>query len=237
MNFFIDLLKKVIYRENYSSEKYVNFLKLKGIKIGEECTIFSPKDTIIDYQNPHMLELGNFVRIASGVKLLTHDYSLSVVAGVTGDVIGSVKKTTIGNNVFIGMNSIILSGVEIGNNVIIGAGSVVSHNCESKYVYAGVPAKKICTIEELYRKRKENELSSAKKCAVEYYKKTGKVPDEKIMREYLMLFSDRDEGIPNDLKGLMYDSGNYNMSKEFYFNNTSHFDSFKSFLKWCGIAK
>ena len=48
---------------------------------------------------------------------------------------------TIGDNVFIGMNSIILKGVTIGNGVIIGAGSVVSSDIPDNEVWAGNPAR------------------------------------------------------------------------------------------------
>ena len=90
MNILKETLKKAIYREKYSSETFIKFLKKKNISIGEHCTIYNPRNTIIDYQNPQAITIGNFVRIADGVKILTHDYSLSVVAGVTGNIIGSL---------------------------------------------------------------------------------------------------------------------------------------------------
>src|SRR5665647_533822 len=46
-----------------------------------------------------------------------------------------------GNNVFIGINSIILPGVTIGDNVVIGAGSIVNRDVPDNVVVAGVPAK------------------------------------------------------------------------------------------------
>lgn len=49
----------------------------------------------------------------------------------------------IGENVWIGMNSIILKGVIIGDNSVIGAGSVVTKNVDGNCIYAGNPAKKI----------------------------------------------------------------------------------------------
>lgn len=50
------------------------------------------------------------------------------------------KDVVIGDNVFIGMNVIILKGVHIGNNVIIAAGSVVSQNIPDNQVWGGNPA-------------------------------------------------------------------------------------------------
>ncbi|MDY2800011.1 MAG: DapH/DapD/GlmU-related protein, partial [Fusobacterium mortiferum] len=45
------------------------------------------------------------------------------------------SKIKIGNNVWIGSNSVILKGVIIGNNVVIGAGSIVTKNIENKIIY------------------------------------------------------------------------------------------------------
>ena len=56
-------------------------------------------------------------------------------------------KIIVGNNVFIGVNTIILPGVEIGDNCIIGAGAVVTKSIPANQVWAGVPARYIKTIE------------------------------------------------------------------------------------------
>jgi len=50
------------------------------------------------------------------------------------------KPVTIGDNVFIGMNSIILKGVNIGNNVRIAAGSVVTKSIPANQIWGGNPA-------------------------------------------------------------------------------------------------
>jgi len=47
----------------------------------------------------------------------------------------------IGNDVFVGANSIILKGVTIGDRSIIGAGSVVSKNIPSDEIWAGNPVR------------------------------------------------------------------------------------------------
>lgn len=52
-----------------------------------------------------------------------------------------VKKTRIGNDVFIGIGAKILPGVKIGNNCIIGANSVVTKDIPDYCVAVGIPAK------------------------------------------------------------------------------------------------
>ncbi len=52
-----------------------------------------------------------------------------------------LKETLIGDDVWIGVYSIVLTGVTIGDGAIIGAGSVVTKNIPPYSIYAGVPAK------------------------------------------------------------------------------------------------
>ena len=49
----------------------------------------------------------------------------------------------IGNDVWIGMNAMILSGVKIGDGAVVGAGSVVTKDVEPYAVVAGNPAREI----------------------------------------------------------------------------------------------
>jgi acetyltransferase-like isoleucine patch superfamily enzyme len=44
------------------------------------------------------------------------------------------------NNVWIGMNAVILKGVTVGENSVVAAGSVVTKNVEANTVVAGNPA-------------------------------------------------------------------------------------------------
>ncbi len=53
----------------------------------------------------------------------------------------SKKGVRIGSDVWIGVNAVILEGVEIGDGAIIGAGSVVNSNVAPYSIAAGVPAK------------------------------------------------------------------------------------------------
>ena len=231
------IVKAILLREKRSSDAYISYLRNLGIKIGEGCIIYDPTNIKIDTQIPFMLEIGKYVRMTSGVQILTHDYSLSVLSAVCGDVVGSVEKTVLGNNIFIGRNAIILKGVTVGDNVIIGAGSIVSKDCESNCVYAGIPAKRICTIEEMYKRRKKVEKDNAKALAKAYFEKTGKLPDESVMREYLMLFSKRSDPIPDGLEKLMEGSGDYNLCRNYFETSEPEVEGLDEFLKWCGLTQ
>lgn len=68
---------------------------------------------------------------------------------------GKGEMTIIGDDVWIGYGSIILSGVKISSGTIIAAGSLVTHNTEPYCIYAGNPARKI-------RERFENEADLLK---------------------------------------------------------------------------
>jgi acetyltransferase-like isoleucine patch superfamily enzyme len=56
------------------------------------------------------------------------------------------KDIIIEENVWIGMNTVILKGVKIGKNSIVGAGSIVTKDIDENSIYAGNPARKIRNI-------------------------------------------------------------------------------------------
>ena len=68
---------------------------------------------------------------------------------------------TIGNNIYLGTNVVVLKGVTIGDNCVIGACSLVTKNIPANSVAAGVPCRVICSIDEYYRKRKQVALAEA----------------------------------------------------------------------------
>lgn len=52
-----------------------------------------------------------------------------------------IKKTKIGNGVFIGIGAKIMLGVKLGDNCVIGANAVVTHDVPEGMIVAGVPAR------------------------------------------------------------------------------------------------
>lgn len=234
----IDIVKKIIYREKYNSDTYIEFLRKKGITIGKDCTIYVPTKTFIDTQYPFMIKIGDHVKITLGVIILTHDYSWSVLKNNSseseGAILGGSGPVNIGNNVFIGMNAIICRNVNIGDNVIIGAGSVVVKDCESDSVYAGNPAKKIMSVNQFYNKRRASQFKEAKEIFSYYYKKYKKIPSKKIFREYFMLFED-EQSIKKD--NLFYIERNLGLGEKSTFqymkNNKKSFENYDEFILEC----
>lgn len=235
-----NLIRKIIYKENASSETLINYLKKRGADIGSDVKIYAPNKTLIDKQNPHLLKIGNSVRITEGVKILTHDYSWSVLKKFSsntimpGAILGSQRAVDIGDNVFIGMNAIITCGVKIGDNIIIGAGSVVTRDCESNSVYAGVPAKRIMSIEEFYRKRELAQFNEARDIAVRYKNSKGVDPDKTIFNEYFMLFTSTEEAEQiNVFKKQMEALNNYDETTAYMSAKKPMFSSYEDFLRAC----
>ncbi len=171
-------LRRIFLPNTYSGEAYINYLRSIGVEIGDKCRIWNPNHTNIDTQRPHMLHIGDRVRITGGVTILCHDYSRSVFSEMKGlGNVGEARETWIGNNVFIGVKATILMGTHIGNNSVVGAGAVVSGSFPDNSVIAGNPARVIMTIEEFYEKRKKQEVSAAKLYARNYYKRHKRWPD------------------------------------------------------------
>ena len=147
-----------------SSDKYINFLRSKGIKIGTGCYIPNPKSLQIDYSRPLLLEIGNNVRLNQDLTIMTHDFASMAFVNAYNEFIPSHRKIKIGNNVYFGRKCTVLKGVTIGDNCIIGYGSVVMKEIPANSVAAGCPAKVVCTLNEYFEKRKKQYL---KEC-VEY---------------------------------------------------------------------
>lgn len=163
-----------------------------GAEIGKNVAWFSD-DIIVDESRPYLLHIGDYCKVTKGCIILTHDYSLSVMRRVYGEWIGEGKETFIGDNCFIGMNSIILMGSHIGNNCIVGAGSVVHGFFPDNVVIAGNPARVICTLQEHYEKRSKATSSEAKECAFLYKSRLKKNPSPKDMIAFRFLFTPRTE--------------------------------------------
>jgi len=110
---------------------YASVLVIGSVSVGEDCWI--GPNAILDGSGN--LRIGNKVQISAGVQIYTHDSVIKAISS-SHKLIGRMP-TAIGDNVYIGPNSIIQKGVTIGNNAVIGALSLVNENVPDGGKYYG----------------------------------------------------------------------------------------------------
>lgn len=137
----------------------VSYARKLGVRLGQGIRLIGIKPGSGTFgSEPYLVEIGDHVTVAGAVQFVTHDGGVWIFREKEPDidVFGKIK---VGDNVFIGYGAVIMPNVTIGDNVVVGAMSVVTKNVESNTVVAGVPAKKIYSVDEYHdivSKKKEN---------------------------------------------------------------------------------
>lgn len=181
-----------VFPRAINSKMLYSYLKLKKVDIGENTVFFDASNVCIDITRPELLHIGNYCKITSGVVILTHDYSRSVIRRVYGEIINEAQETIIEDNVFIGMNAVLLMGTHVAENSIIGAGSVCHGHYPANSVIAGNPAKVISTLEKFYEKRKANYVEEAKHYYNVLRKSKNRIPTINEMGAFFPLYLKRE---------------------------------------------
>ncbi len=117
------------------------YFHLNGIIIGDN-TYIAPS-AYLDTHRPGKIQIGQNCYITRNVVILSHtDTKRGGPLGIWEPIGGKREfgDVSIGNNVFIGVNSVIFPNVKIGNNVIIGALSLVNSDIPDGKVAVGIPA-------------------------------------------------------------------------------------------------
>lgn len=158
------ILKKIeeIYYVHISRNK-VKYAKKLGVRVGENCQIIeNPK--LAFGSEPWLIKLGNHVDVTAGVRFLNHEGGIWCARGIDKkyDKMDCFMPITVGNNVMIGVNSLIMPGIKIGNNVIIAGHSVVTKDVPDGTIVAGVPAKIISTMDRFMEGMTERETVPTK---------------------------------------------------------------------------
>lgn len=114
---------------------------MNGLKIFGKPRFISFSAKFDDF---NLITINDRLVVSANVIFLTHDYSYTTALISLNEKpktdIGILRPITVGENVFIGMNSLILPGASIGSNVIIGAGSIVRGHIPDNSVITGNPA-------------------------------------------------------------------------------------------------
>ena len=120
---------------NVNIEKGAMFSSGSGIRLGNNsglginCSVHGP------------LTIGENVMMGPDVVILTHTHNIERTDIPMGEQGSKIADVIIGDDVWIGMRSIIMPGVKIGKGVVIGAGAVVTKDVPDYAVVGGVPAK------------------------------------------------------------------------------------------------
>lgn len=162
------IIREFVYRlrGEYTTEKLIKL----GMRVGKNFARLN--DVILDPAHCWLIEIGDDVTLAPRVHILAHDASTIHYLGYA-----KIGRVVIGNKVFIGADSIILPNVKIGDRVIVGANSTVTRNLDSGFVYAGSPARKICSVDEFIKKNKR--LMSSSPCYGEEYTTRANIDEKK----------------------------------------------------------
>lgn len=118
------------------------------VEMGDDCSIWFNSVVRGDV---HYIRMGNKVNVQDGAVIHATYKKAPTNIGNNVSIAHNaiVHGCTIHDNVLIGMGAIIMDHAVVNSNSIIAAGAVISENTivEENSVYAGVPAKKIKTID------------------------------------------------------------------------------------------
>lgn len=130
---------QIIHAGSYRIHSRASLRNPKNIYLGENVRI--TMDCCIWAGDNGKIIFGNNVLVGPGVKIFAtnHGSQKLDVPIVFQDRVE--RDIIIGNNVWIGANSVIVAGVEIEDGSIIAAGSVVTKNVSKNVIVGGVPAK------------------------------------------------------------------------------------------------
>lgn len=145
--FFTKIKWKLLNRHNHTKLK--NLIKIDLVNVG----VKTYGDLNVNSSSNHSkLYIGNYCSVASGVLfLLNSEHPLNHISTypfkvkVLSESSESLSKgdIVIDDDVWIGCNSTIMSGVHVGQGAIIAAGSVVTKDVPPYAIVGGVPAKVI----------------------------------------------------------------------------------------------
>jgi len=145
--FFTAFVRYLLYKPFFKKAGRKNFVQygviihsFKNVSLGSGVYINHHVEII---SGDAGIAIGNNVMIGQYAKLFAtnHEHS-NVNVPMTKQELTS-KRINICDDVWIGANAIILSGVTIGKGAIVGAGAVVTKNVAGYAIVGGVPAKLI----------------------------------------------------------------------------------------------
>ncbi len=109
----------------------------RGLKIGKNCSV----NEWVYFQALGGITIGNGVRIAARSSILSVNHEFEDSSQLILNQGLRLEKVVIEDNVWIGINAVVLPGVKIGEGSIISAGAVVTKDVPPFSIVGGIPAK------------------------------------------------------------------------------------------------
>jgi len=144
-------LNRILY-ERSSDGRQLSHFSHPQVIVGEH-TYGLRRETFFAYHPDDRVTIGKFCSIADGVRIVfgghetgrvsTFPFKALCFGGEPYVDSTSKGNITIGNDVWIGVNAVILSGVQIGHGAVVAAGAVVNKNIPPYALAGGVPARVI----------------------------------------------------------------------------------------------
>lgn len=145
-------VNSLIYERGFYGRKIATPLTHPQISVGEH-TYGLRRECFFSYHPEDRVVIGKFCSIADGVKFVFGNHATDRIAtfplralcfgGKPYEDALSKGDITVGNDVWIGANSLILSGVTIGHGAVVAAGSVVTRSVAPYTIVGGVPGRLI----------------------------------------------------------------------------------------------
>jgi maltose O-acetyltransferase len=152
---FIKIIQSLIlkstylrYYRKYDIDRSVNF-NGKGVIISGEGRLSIGRNTYFGQGSSIQINVGCVVKIGDNCAI-SHNVRIYTMNYDPNDFINEVRQprtitgdVVIGNNCWVGVNTVIKQGVTIGDYCVIGANSVVVKDIPSNTIVGGVPARTI----------------------------------------------------------------------------------------------
>lgn len=155
-NQFINLFKLILFKREWRKINKHNQTTISRIVEPTRVTVGRHtygrlNISVFDHSNEKILTIGSFCSIAGNVQFIcggNHYQNRFLNFPIEKKFFDKTEalskgEIVIGDDVWIGTNALILSGVTVGQGAIIAAGAVVSKDVPAYSVVAGIPAKVI----------------------------------------------------------------------------------------------
>lgn len=173
----MNLLQNIIRKINAKITPPEKYARKMGVNIGRCCFIATKKFGT----EPYLVTIGNHCQITNDVQFHTHGGAhVARRRYANFDVFG---KIVVEDWAYIGAGTHLMPGVTIGEGALIAGGSVVTKSVPPGEVWGGVPAKRICSVDDYVKKNLPYNTDTKGLSYEEKKKVLLSLPEEKFIKK------------------------------------------------------